>query len=621
MIVRFISGCALFAVLWTGMALATFSEAACATDESGAADDDSGAIDALIRRLGSESFAEREEAQARLADFGFAAFDSLLLAEQDDDIEIAARARYLVRLMQVQWVQESDSAAVKHILEKYDMLEESDRLEQIRKLASLPNDEGLSALCRLVRFEKSEILSKCAAVELIGHAPPKGGDLEKRRALIVDTLARSPRPAAAWLRTYARAHEDPAEHVVQWSKVVEAEQLVLEQFPEQSRPEILLALLREQIERLDDLDRDEDALAVMHKIVQNQALVAGTDEQVKANLLELLAWLVDRKAWSVVDELATRFAKRIETDPVLLYVLADARVREGREADADELAKRALALKPENAAQHLDTAQSLRQRGQLRWAEAELRHVIDSGQMDSGTVLMGCYLLADMIYDRAEYLAAAELLDEQIKQVTERVQAAGADASAKNLLNSVRGKLSGRMHYYYAMHFHEQGNYAEEAKHLDLSLEHDKPQNRAGEFPAWDIDVLIGLHRLPEPGDERHRKTEQMIEQTASAYQQIIQREPEDATNYNQLAWLWANTDRKLKEALGLSLKSLEIKPNEAGYLDTLARCYYALGDYEKAVATQQQAVTIDPHSGQMNRQMKLFQDALDKSRSTSRKS
>lgn len=575
-----------------------------AADERAVPADQLEAIDQLIRQLGSDNFAEREQAQTRLAEFGFAAFDALLQAEQDDDIEVAARARYLVRLMQVQWVQDDDPPAVKNLLERYETQNESDRLQSIRKLASLANDLGLVPLCRLVRYEKSEILSKWAAVELIKAPIASGIDRTTRGNAITETLARSPRPAAAWLRLYARAHDNPAAYINDWIKVVDAEQNIYEQFPDQSRPEILIAMLREQIQRLDELNRDEESLAAMRRIVQFER---GDTEQLR----ELLAWLVERKAWRVVDELAERFSARIHEEPLLTYALADARLSEGREADAEKLAKHALTIHATDPAEHLQTAQTLRQRGQPRWAEAELRHVIGNGQADNGTVMLGCYLLADLIYDRAEYQAAAQLLEDQIAQFTERMKVPGADAGTKNVLDTVRKRLGGRMHYYYAMHFHEAGDHAQEAENLDQAIQSD-PQ---------DIDVLIALHRLPEAGEERRRNTEKLIEETAASYEQMIQNQPDNATNYNQLAWLWANTDRKQKEALSYSQKSLELAPNESGYLDTLARCYYALGDLEHAVSSQLRAVELDPHSGQMNRQLKLFQDALAKQRASSGKS
>ena len=56
-----------------------------------------------------------------------------------------------------------------------------------------------------------------------------------------------------------------------------------------------------------------------------------------------------------------------------------------------------------------------------------------------------------------------------------------------------------------------------------------------------------------------------------------------------------------------MSHKSLELRPNYAGYLDTLGRCYYAKGDLAKAVKYQSQAVKLNAYSCQIRRQLDLF--------------
>ena len=56
----------------------------------------------------------------------------------------------------------------------------------------------------------------------------------------------------------------------------------------------------------------------------------------------------------------------------------------------------------------------------------------------------------------------------------------------------------------------------------------------------------------------------------------------------------------------------MELRPNRAGFLDTLGRCYYAKGDYRNAVRSQTQAVAQEPHSPQMLAQMSLFETALE---------
>ena len=53
-------------------------------------------------------------------------------------------------------------------------------------------------------------------------------------------------------------------------------------------------------------------------------------------------------------------------------------------------------------------------------------------------------------------------------------------------------------------------------------------------------------------------------------------------------------------------------------YLDTLAHCYYANGDYETAVHHQTEAAKLDPHTRAISRQLEVFREALARSRSES---
>jgi tetratricopeptide (TPR) repeat protein len=47
--------------------------------------------------------------------------------------------------------------------------------------------------------------------------------------------------------------------------------------------------------------------------------------------------------------------------------------------------------------------------------------------------------------------------------------------------------------------------------------------------------------------------------------------------------------------------------------LDTLGRCYFAIGDYENAVAYQKKATKLEPFSMSMKRQLVVFEAALQK--------
>ena len=86
------------------------------------------------------------------------------------------------------------------------------------------------------------------------------------------------------------------------------------------------------------------------------------------------------------------------------------------------------------------------------------------------------------------------------------------------------------------------------------------------------------------------------------------------ATACNQYAWLVSNTFGDFDKAIRASHKSVEVRQElkrEVGaYYDTLGRCYYAKREFDNAIKYQTQALKLDPHSGQMKRQLALFQKA-----------
>ena len=63
----------------------------------------------------------------------------------------------------------------------------------------------------------------------------------------------------------------------------------------------------------------------------------------------------------------------------------------------------------------------------------------------------------------------------------------------------------------------------------------------------------------------------------------------------NEFAWLAANTEGDLDEALRLSKRSLDLAGEHGSYCDTLARVYFAKGDYANAVKHQSRAAELLP--------------------------
>ena len=200
-------------------------------------------------------------------------------AAESEDLEIAGRARRLLALMRVQWADKGDPPEVKQLLRDYELQNAEGRRAAMVSLAELPGAAGVPALCRLVRYEKSGVLSKHAAILLLAGdlsggtlfasegmeaMAPKKEMAQRLRA----NLAGSRRTAAAWLLAWARSAKDSAVMADPWSRLVEAEQALWQASPSQSSPEILAALRRIQVAWLQKLGHTQELLAAIDRLVQ-----------------------------------------------------------------------------------------------------------------------------------------------------------------------------------------------------------------------------------------------------------------------------------------------------------------------------------------------------------------
>ena len=558
----------------------------------------------LIQQLGAEDFAAREKAQAELAQLGLEAFDALHAAQNHNDPEIALRARHLVRSMAVRWFQESDSPDVVRILKGYGELSPDERKNRMDRLATLDNRQGAAALCRLSRFETADPLSKYAALKIMEQTPPaEQADKEQLSQTITEIIGNSKRPAATWLRLYVRTLADAPGSLADWDAATRAEHSALAKHPESTSRETVRDLYRWQVELLQRLERDQEAVAVMRRTF---SLLDGTHEQ----LTEIMDWLIHRQAWDVVLEVADRFSTTIEAHPLLLYRLAETYQNLGRTAEAQAAAERAIALRADNLDEHWRVAFTLHELGLQNWAEREYRELIKKTTPGSALDFRCRGRLAEILHDQAREIEAGDTLkvlcDLMDKDEMHK------DTCVTHFRDPEA--VYSRMHYFYACHHREQKDYTQEEQLLNKAIEND----------PMDADALIALYRLPNQTEERRAKTKKLIEDATKQFRaEMIEfetaadgaRESEElrlsnealASACNQLAWLVANTFGDFEEALKASHKSLEVRPNYAGFLDTLGRCYFAKGDLDNAIKYQTQAVKLDPHSGQIRRQLDYF--------------
>ena len=90
----------------------------------------------------------------------------------------------------------------------------------------------------------------------------------------------------------------------------------------------------------------------------------------------------------------------------------------------------------------------------------------------------------------------------------------------------------------------------------------------------------------------------------------MIAKEPNSAHWHNELAWSYAEMGIELDRGIELSRKSLELKPDEPNYLDTLAELYHKKGQRQKAIEAIKKAMNLDPQSQYFRKQLEKFEAA-----------
>lgn len=586
-------------------------------------DDGQPDVVALIQQLGSPSYAARVRARETLERIGLQAFDHLHAAQYHADSEIALTARYLVSSLLVSWSTDSDPPAVRETLDEYGAQSEAERQNRIDHLAELPEYQGLEALVRLARFERSLRLSNEAALAVM-RMPLEVDDAHRQTLAdrLLDVLGGNQRQAAQWLRVYGEDLRRGGYSAAAWRQLITAQRQGVDEGTDTnaSRP-MLLELVRVCAQRARDLGRVEEALELASTHLD---LISPRSR----DLIEACGWAIDNDLHPLVLELQSRHGDAFDRHPILLYGAAEATKVIGDEpAAAELLAARAAALDPlpqpdseaaeamspksleERAHRHRETGRELQSRGLFHWAEREFRHIIDSLPLNARAAVSARQDLASMLGELNRHQQVVEVLEPLVRR-------AEADQQFAQKMEMTRLKSMLLYHRGLAAAAQGGGPALDDARQsLQAALELDKRN----------IDILIAMYRLD--GDQRWQAdVRRRIEAFATMFENLIQMNKAQAQAparfpnssgqladfYNQYAWLISNTEGDQERALRYSKRSLELVPDNPALLDTCGRCYFAIGDLDAALRTQRRAVKLQPHSPPLVRQLAEFEAAAE---------
>ena len=513
----------------------------------------------LIDQLGDDEYLVRESAQAELIKIGISAYDQLVPATDHEDLEVASRARYIVRALQISWTNDADPPIVRELMNDYATRDFSERLQTIELLSSLPDGQGLPVLCRLLRYENSPMIAQAASSAILWMRPVMTTNKINRKWY-----------RAMWIRQIQQnlpEHERQAvQNVLGYAEYAGGHDGGYEDF--KSQVDKTLAEFNK--------NRKQQIQAV-----QERGLSADQDPHLMLSQIDNILMIRP-----------------------LLYMLAEAQVERGEDAEAKKTLETAakLAIDGPWTEARIVTGYHLEDRGLVDWAIDELKAGYPS--LDLGRKLIVSSMMSEMYHDQHRDKEAAESLQQILDDLKKQKENMPGGLS-EELFADEENRINGRKYYFEACEQLRAENIDGYKESIDKALEAD---------PA-ELDALIARYHLPEViadlPEDYIKETTKLLEKATEDLKKEQNTSGNSASACNQLAWLAGNTDGDFKDALAAAMRANQLSPDSSAYLDTLAHVYAGNGQYELAIREQQKAVALEPSSMLLADALKQFEEKL----------
>jgi tetratricopeptide (TPR) repeat protein len=121
------------------------------------------------------------------------------------------------------------------------------------------------------------------------------------------------------------------------------------------------------------------------------------------------------------------------------------------------------------------------------------------------------------------------------------------------------------------------------------------------------IDLAVRLvPELEKAG--RKKEAGELFTKTLEPHARLCADFPKSAWAHNNLAWLCVSCRRELDQALEHARLAVELAPDNAGYLDTLAEVHFQRGDKDRAVAAMKKCIAADGKNAYYRKQLQRFE-------------
>jgi tetratricopeptide (TPR) repeat protein len=581
----------------------------------------------LVGQLGAGDYAVREIAAARLVELGGPAADALLTAaETSTDLEVALRARWLVEAMPATLGAAGDAPAAAALIDRFQAGDASERARSLLRLLRLDDDAGIAPLARIARLDRSMSLSRLAARLLVREWLPDDPFWPSVRRHVAAGVGTSGRPAARFLRALVAFSEAPADDervrqvaeaqaalaLVEGSAVAAEESDTESTDPDEENAADAVAAL--------DITGNTDAVRDMRRCLCAMQVQAGLRDEAlvqaarlfgmrdaaasrgagrDAAIAEDLVWLTERGLPEAVHLLEHRWPGLEIDEPLTAYAAAVALAAAGDRRRSDALAERArdqMRLAPGGFPPRIRTALRLVRWGAVEWAIRDYDALLADPALPAEEFAWASILYSEFLHDQGRQDRAAEVLEPVIRGRPGRVGEEPERVFPR--LDRDPRTATSRMLYFKACAAADRGATADQRRLLEEALQaHPR-----------DVDALIALYRLPDASPQQRGLAQTLVVKALARIEEEIQAMPDDPNGYNEYAWLVSNTEGDVDKATRYSRRSLEASFDSPSYLDTLAHCHAAAGDFPRAVRTQSLARRFEPHNRTIERNLRRFQ-------------
>jgi tetratricopeptide (TPR) repeat protein len=408
---------------------------------------------------------------------------------------------------------------------------------------------------------------------------------------LLDVLTLTKPPPGLRLRTLARAFP---------SKAGAAEWWWLRLYSNEEKPEATLKRLRdvltgkgEEKERTALLDKDEERCKMLPAeqgppqflALAEATLAAGLEKRgmallektaSPAALLRLGDLLSEKKKWEDAAKTYLRAWEKDTAQPLPLFLSGWALVQSGKEKEGKQRIEQAHALPLGDVMIRHEFALDLIRRGHVAESRRQTESILKLAAPRSTFHGEALRRAAGAALARGDIVTAADLHE-------------------KGLLVTLNSRIFYRTKSFYV---------TEPALvHRLRALE----RLRAGKLDEARRE--IALARTAMPGETElatllvpeleklgHKKdATELFEQVRAVHEKLCKDHPNYSGSHNSIAWLSGRCRRDLDGALAHARKAVELDPDNAGHLDTLAEVYFQRGDKEKAIETAKKVVALAP--------------------------